>query len=196
MISFTLLFFFIFFIFYFYLFIYFWIPRHCLCWYGHHDHLFVCWIWLLVTLLCFSRILRFFVFLSVSSLTHSWVWYLVNTCMFPCLSHLFMAHWFWNMKPGSLGSFHFYIFMLCFGCLSWSLILIYEERDGNLCWEKISWTFSLSLSSILWVVGVRAVGGISKPLSAKPVTRVLLAELLGQYLVSCWVVIRDKEAWH
>ena len=42
--------------------------------------------------------------------------------------------------------------------------------------------------------GVRAVGGIGKPLSARPVTRVLLAELLGQYLVSYWVVIRDKEA--
>ena len=93
---------------------FFWIPRHRLCWYGHHDHLFVCWIWLLVTLLCFSHILGFFVFLSVSSLTHSWVWYLVNTHRFPCLPHPFITHWFWNMKPGFLGSFHVYLFVLCF----------------------------------------------------------------------------------
>ena len=93
---------------------FFWIPRHRLCWYGHHDHLFVCWIWLLVALLCFSHILGFFVFLSVSSLTHSWVWYLVNTHRFPCLPHPFIAHWFWNMKPDFLGSFHVYLFVLCF----------------------------------------------------------------------------------
>ena len=43
---------------------------------------------------------------------------------------------------------------------------------------------------------VHVVGGIDKPLSARPVTWVLLAEVLSQYLDFCWVVIRDKEAWH
>ena len=41
---------------------------------------------------------------------------------------------------------------------------------------------------------VHAVGGIGKPLSAGPVTWASLAEGFGQYLVFCWVVIRDKEA--
>ena len=90
------------------------IPRHRLYWYGHHDHLFVCWIWLFVSLLCFSPILGFFVFPSVSSRIHSWVWYLVIIYLLPCLSHLFIARWFETWNSAFLGSFCFYLFVLCF----------------------------------------------------------------------------------
>ena len=105
------------------------IPRHCLYWYGHHDHLFVCWIWLFVSLLCFSPILGFFVFPSVSSRIHSWVWYLVIIYLLPCLSHLFIARWFETWNAAFLGSFCFYFLCSVFGYLSPFPILIYEDSS-------------------------------------------------------------------
>ena len=133
------------------------IPRHRLYWYGHHDHLFVCWIWLFVSLLCFSPILGFFVFPSVSSRIHSWVWYLVIIYLLPCLSHLFIARWFETWNSAFLGSFCFYFLCSVFGYLSPFPILIYEDsskycRSTEFKFGRTRWKENAGNTVILYLV--------------------------------------------
>ena len=57
----------------------------------------------------FSLILGCFDFFPLlSSWIHSWVWCLVIKYFFPCLSHLFVAHWFETWNVAFHDSFCFY----------------------------------------------------------------------------------------